>query len=320
MINLKDIDLKIIGYLYNHNREPFTKIAKSLKLTRQQVEYSISKLEQEGIIQGYFPVINYSKLSYNLFTIILLKFSNSSQIKSFKEKYKNDSHRILHGELLSQYDLFMTLIFKDEKERNEYLLNLFQNNQISSHLIIEPYYNEMYPLKFIGNNTQNSFVMIDYNKEEIKLDERDKKILKILSINARTKLIDIASKSKTSIESVLYKIKRMEKERLILGSRAYFDMDKIGYFYTLLLINMTQMSKSNQEKIKNFAKTNPNIDSISLMANTPNCYIQVFNKSESELREVLKSLKEHFKEELFSVNILPLKNEGENLNPLPFLS
>ena len=61
------------------------------------------------------------------------------------------------------------------------------------------------------------------------------------------------------------------------------------------------------------------IDSLSFSLAKPNCFLQIFHKEESELREVLQKLKETFKDKSFLIELAPLKNEGEDLNALPFL-
>jgi len=108
-------------------------------------------------------------------------------------------------------------------------------------------------------------------------------------------------------------------EKAFLGARAYFDMQKLGYFYTLIFLTFTNFSNSIQEKLKHFAKTNPNVEILSFILGKPNSYIQIFHKEENELRKVLEKLKEIFKQESFTLDIIPLKNEGEDINSLPFL-
>jgi DNA-binding Lrp family transcriptional regulator len=320
MINIKESDLNLLAYLYSHNREPATRIAKALKLTREQVDYKIKKFEEEKIIKGYIPIVDYSKLGYNLITTLLIKFNKPSKISEFKQKYKSDQHRISYGELLAEYDLFMMLIFKDEKERSEYLSSFFQENNelISNYLILEPNYTKLYPLKFLNNKLKNNWIMIDSKKEQIKIDEKDKKILKLLSKNARAKLTDLAIKTNSSAEATLYRIRRLQKEKLLLGSRAYFDMQKLGYFYTLLFIDINNSKEANR-KLKHFAENSPHVESVSFFLQKPTCYMQIFYKSKEEFRETIQSFKNTFKEESFNMKIIPLLNEGEDINTLPFL-
>ncbi len=319
-IKLKPADLNLLAYLYHNAREPITKIARALHLSREQINYKIQKFENQGLIKGDIPLINYAKFGYSYQAILLLKFSNNLLIQDFKKKHKDDKNRISHGEILSHYDFFMVLVFQNEKERNDYIFSLLQQHkEITDYLVLEPHYLESYPLKFAGISQKEPRLIIEYKKPEIKIDEKEIKILKVLSKNAKARIIDISEETGLSAELVVYKLKRLKQEKAFLGARAYFDMQKLGYFYTLIFLTFANFSHAVQEKLKHFAKINPHAEILSFMLGKPNCYIQVFHKEENELRKVLEKLKEIFKEELFTSEIIPLKNEGEDINALPFL-
>ena len=50
-----------------------------------------------------------------------------------------------------------------------------------------------------------------YDVEKIKLDSKDKKILELLYKNSRTPVSEIARKTGIPKDSVLYRVKRLEK-------------------------------------------------------------------------------------------------------------
>jgi len=205
-IKLKPIDLKLLAYLYHNARESSTAIAKALNLTREQINYKIQKFENQGLIKGYIPIINYAKFGYSHHVILLLKFSNNSLIQDFKKNHKQDKNRILHGEPLAKYDFFMVLVFQNEKQRNDYIFSLLhQHKEITDYLILEPHHLENYPLKFAGISKKEPHLIIEYKKPEIKIDEKEKNILKVLSKNAKARIIDIAKQTNLSAELVVRK-------------------------------------------------------------------------------------------------------------------
>ncbi len=318
-LKLKPTDKKLIAYLYQHSRESLSGIAKETNLSREQVTYRIEKYLKEGIIKGFFPIINYDKVGYPITTIVMLSFNSKQALGSFKQKCIKDKHRISHGEVLAKYDLFMILIFQNEKDKSDYLSNLLSNNNIADFLILEPYNLELYPLKFVDNAKKEGYQVILEEKKIEKFEDKDRKILKSLLNDARIKVIDIAKQTNMSAELIVYHLKKLKERGILLGSRAYFDMKKLGFFYTLLFINMKNISKENQEKLKKFAKKEPFIETIAFMFNKPNCYMQIFHADEHELRETLLRFKEEFKEESHELEIIPIKDAGEDINTIPFL-
>ena len=318
---LKPLDKKLLAYLYHDSREPTTKIAKKLKISREQVSYRIKKFESEGIIKGHIPLLNYNRLGYSIINLILLKFNKQNYTQQFKNQIKKSKNRITTVETLSKYDLGILLIFKNEKQRNDYISEMlsFHSSEISEYLIIEPYYSEFYPLKFLGNIESPPRVFHEYKLKEYELDEKEKKILEVLNKDANSRIIDIAKQTGLSAELVVYKLKQLRKENVLLSTRAYFDMEKTGFFYSIILINFHNFSKQNQEKIRQFAGKCSYIDSLMFATGKPNCYIQIFHRDILELHKTLNQLREAFQNESLTTEIIPLKNEGEDVNSIPFL-
>ncbi len=319
IFKLKQTDKKLLAYLYQHGRESLSEIAKKTNLSREQVTYRIEKYLKEGVIKGFFPIINYNKVGYSLTTLIMLSFDSQQALSSFKQKCVKDKHRVSHGEVLAKYDLFMVLIFQNEKEKGDYLSNLLSENNIANFLVLEPYNLGLYPLKFIETAKKEGYQVILEEKKKEKLEDKDKEILRALLTDARIRVIDIAKQTGLSAELVVYHLKKLKERGILLGSRAYFDMEKLGFFYTLLFINMKKFSSENQEKLKRFAKKEPFIETIAFMFSKPNCYMQIFHANEQELRETLARFKDEFKGEAHELEIIPVKDAGENINTIPFI-
>lgn len=319
-IKLKETDYKLLCYLYHSYNEPLSKIAKATKLSRDQVEYRINKYLKEGLIRKFFPIFNYSKLGYNLLTLFLLKFEKPKMIENFSENLNKTKNCISYGEVYGKYDLWIECIFKNEKELNEFIFKLFENekNFIVDYVLIRPQFTELYPLKFFNYPYKESYLPFSEEKEA-RLDEIDLKILKTLSKNGRARLIDIAIKTNISTELALYRIKRLKKEKIILGNRIHFDTSLLGYFYTIIFINFRNFSEKNKEKIKSFAKSSKNTTSLFFNLQKPNCIIQFFHKDEKEIRVAIEKIRRLFKEDSIEIDVLQIGEDKEEVRPLPFL-
>ncbi len=320
-MNLKPIDYKLLGYLYHNYNEPLSRIAKATKLSRDQVEYRINKYLQEGLIKKFFPVFDWSKLGYEVLAILLLKFEKPKMVEEFSKTLLKDKNCMSFGKVYGEYDLYLNCIFENEKQFNEFVSKLFENeeNFIINYIVIKPQFAELYPLKFFNYNKEDYIISSHESKKEVKLSKTDLKILKILSENGRTRLIDIAIKSEISSELIWYRLKKLRKEKVILGNRIQFDMSKLGYFFTLIILNFRNFSEKNKAKIKSFAKTSKNINSLIFNLHKPNCIIQLFHKEEKEIRESIEKLKKMFDEDSIEINIIPIGEDEEKIRPLPFL-
>lgn len=318
-MELKESDFKLLSYLYHNNREPISKIAKACKITRDQVEYKLNKYISYKLIVKFFPVINYPALNYNCLAIILIKTSKENEISVLLKNIQKNKNIISYGKAFGKYDLYINSIFKDEKELSEYISNLIGEENISDYAIIKPYFTELYPLKFLNGNYKNNLSLINESDKKIKLDEKDKKILKSLNKDGRIKIIDIAKETGMSSELILYKLKKLVKEKIILGSRIQFDMEKLEYSFSILLLNIKNLSDVNKEKIKKFSKESKNINSIILSLTKPNCIIQLFHKNNQEIKDTILDLKNTFKNNEIEIDLLLINQEEGEINTLPFL-
>ena len=317
-MELKHSDLKLLTYLYSHAREPSTKIAKAIGLSREQVDYKIKKLLDSGTIKKFGTIFNYGALGYSFYALLMIKFSKQIYAKKFHESKEKDGNLISKGIILNKYDIFMNLVFKDENEFRNYLSSFLekQKGKISDYLIVNPYFAELYPLKFLENRQE--ILMWNISSDKISLDKKDIQILKMLEKDGRERIVDIAASLKVSPELILYNIKKLYEKKIIVGQRIAFDMKRLGYSLSIVSMNFKNPSRENMEKIKSFAKKSKYANTLILSVSNPNCFIQFFHKSIEELRKEIKDIKELFDNEEISIDVLFVEAE-EEINTLPFL-
>ncbi len=86
------------------------------------------------------------------------------------------------------------------------------------------------------------------------LDNTDEKILKNLMMDARQSARQLALKLGMSTVTVLTRIKKLEKEKIIKGYTAIIDHEKIGYSLTAIIEVLAKNDKivSIEEEISKF--------------------------------------------------------------------
>lgn len=78
---MDNLDRQIISILEKNGRITHEEISKKLNMSRPAIHQRISKLEQQGIIEGYRTKINWNKLGYNITAIISLKVKTNDFYK-----------------------------------------------------------------------------------------------------------------------------------------------------------------------------------------------------------------------------------------------
>ena len=73
MITLKELELKLISELMKNSRRSDRELAKAIGVSQPTVSRLIKKLENQGIIKEYTMIPDFSKLGFNMLSLIMLK-------------------------------------------------------------------------------------------------------------------------------------------------------------------------------------------------------------------------------------------------------
>jgi len=71
--SLDEIDSGILKILQEDCRTPLEQIANELKVPKSTIHYRIKRLEEEGIIEGYYAKVNHAKLGEDYLTATFVR-------------------------------------------------------------------------------------------------------------------------------------------------------------------------------------------------------------------------------------------------------
>jgi len=131
---------------------------------------------------------------------------------------------------------------------------------------------------------------------ELNFDEKDKKIARILHRNSRAKLIDIYKATKIPIDTIKYRIKKMEKNSIIKRYRLILDTSKLGYHRYEIFLRCIHLSDKVISKFKEYAKQNSNIEFFSKCVGSWDIEFTAYFKTSKELRNFILEVKQEFGE------------------------
>jgi DNA-binding Lrp family transcriptional regulator len=114
-------------------------------------------------------------------------------------------------------------------------------------------------------------------------------------------------------------IRKLQKLGVIQGTKLVFNMALLGYSYSVILFNVTGHSDSLQKEIKEFCNKHPFVNSLGLSINKPNGFIQIFHKTNEELRDTIQDLKNLLSKNYVEYKILNVLEE-EQINTFPLFS
>lgn len=154
---LDEIDKKILGFLVENTRMPFTEIAHKMGVSAGTIHVRVKKMEDAKIIIGSSLVIDYSSLGYNFTTYIgiLLSKSNKTQyVLGILEKIPNVTElNVTSG----KYNIFCKIRAKNTEDARRiiYYINDIEDVMGTESMIsIEEYFSDKNRLikSVVGSN------------------------------------------------------------------------------------------------------------------------------------------------------------------------
>lgn len=295
-IDLKD--KKIISQLDDNSRQSNSQIGRKVGLSKEVVGYRINRLEESALINGYYSLIDFYKLGY--FSVrVYLKLINASkkiedEIINFLKLNKTVFY--LH-KIDGSFDIgvgtYVKSIYDFEKFYNHFKekFKAYLGNEKISIFTRAYHFNRSYILEKRFDDSNSKIIGGETSE---KIDHLDEKILRILAKNARIEIINISLKLKVPANTIAFRIKQLEKRKIILGYKLSFNFKNYGYEYYKVDLNLNDFSRIKE--LYKFAHLNPNILYIDDTLGGSDFEFDLEVKDRSEFLNILYSLRDKFPE------------------------
>lgn len=129
----------------------------------------------------------------------------------------------------------------------------------------------------------------------IKLDAKDKKILELLSQDARMSISEISKKSKIQRDSVAYRINKLEKLNVIKFYTTILNPLALGFpIYSYVHIKLHNLDESLEKQFVAFLVANPQVTYVVKISGEWDYDITIAAKDLGNFDDVLKEIRYKF--------------------------
>lgn len=135
---------------------------------------------------------------------------------------------------------------------------------------------------------------INENPEKVKLDAKDRKIIVLLSEDARIQASEIAKKVMLSRDAVAYRIKRMQEHEVILLFFPNINPQQFSYSTYHLFFLMDEKQKNKQNSLINYLKEHKNTKSVMAYTDTWDVQWTLVAKNTQEFDKIITELTHKF--------------------------
>jgi len=299
-------DKKILALLDEDARFTNSQIARRVKLSKPAVEYRIQRFNKNKVISQCYTVIDFTKLGYSQYKV----YFNFQDVSLEEEKrifghWVKDKNSVWVASVRGRWDLAVSIIAKSNFEFGQVLngfMNKFSKFILDKDVLLTEY-SPIYSREYLANAKSSEFVY-GVPSEIVSLDDSDKKILKVLSVNARINIIDLAKKTKLSRDIVNYRIKKLTKQGIIFQYRCYLDLPNIGIRHYKVIFRTKNFDEKAEKQIKNYVSSHKKATQFLKLIGSWDLEIEFEVENEEELYKVINEMRLKFSNIIRDFDIL----------------
>jgi DNA-binding Lrp family transcriptional regulator len=125
----ENLDAKLVNALLGDGRASLRSLAEELDVSVTTVSNHLRDLEDEGVIEGYTPRVNYDALGYDVTAVIQLKVEGSA-LPEITSRLREQNQMISVYEVTGDYDIIAIGKFKDTDGMNRQIKALLTDQDI----------------------------------------------------------------------------------------------------------------------------------------------------------------------------------------------
>jgi DNA-binding Lrp family transcriptional regulator len=299
MYKLDIKDRKILYELDLNCRQSNAQIGKKVGLKRDVVGYRIKRLEDEGIINNYWTLIDTFRLGYDVFRIYINFQYVSSDIKEkIIQYFVNYPNSWVVASEKSEIDLDVVVWVKDIFEFYQFwekTLDLYEDHfaKYAISIYIQGIvYKKSYLLSASQDKSEREISRLTCSGKSIAIDKLDYKLLNELAVNARSPLIDLAEKLVCSSQNVNYRIKNLIKNGVIKSFRVDVNLSKLGL--KRFKIDIYLKNHKLKKPVLNFLKNKPYLEFMNIAIGWADLEPEFVVQKLDELYRILEDIDSNF--------------------------
>jgi len=288
---------ELLNRLYLDSRESFISLGKKLRLSNTAVERRLTRLKNDGIVSLLFADVNFAKLGlkgYRLyFKFDVMDQRTEQEVLEFFKSYP----RTLWGVVCEgEYDVLWRIIAMDEVEVESamYLMvERFGTKIIEKTVVATTYQAYLAWNKALGTPRHPEFSM-EAITEPQPVDSKDMRLLALLYSNARETTVGLSKQVGLTPDAVQYRIRRLVREKYILGYTAWFDAKKLGFNYYKFLIGFRSITRAKEKQFLSYCLANDNIIFINKTIGSWDIELDIIVRNNAELHNFTREMKTKF--------------------------
>lgn len=320
-------DIRIFNALYENSRCTYSALAKKAKISRELAAYRVNRLLENKIINGFVTIINTKALGFLKYDIYL-RFQKMHEEKENEiiGRLKKEKSITWIATVGGNYDLALQVSVKSIEQFDRVLTQVLTacGDCISNYVIMNVLRENSSPMNLLGEKIEPSAHRgkpdgsfrkeLDISKSRIfegsvKIDDKDKAILRILAGDARASFMDLSARVSLTPNAVSYRIKKLIEQGVIAGFIATPSFPLLGLEWDFILLKFKNFTNENEKSFLYFMEQHPHICYGAKLVGNWNYAVSIASKGPMHLRKILMELRDVFKDTLHEYETIRIFNQ-----------
>jgi|GEM_PF-6451894 len=314
-MRIDERDAKLLQLIDLKGRTTYAALAKALRISKPAVKRRLERLEEAGVIRRYIAIINLPKLGYNAYKLSLkLTGMDDEDLKRFADH----AHKMKEaGWVLScigRWDLLVIVYARGASQ-----LNMLYR-QLITPIVGQIAHKQVSVLASFTHLSHDCLVRdrpasvrqqvtIGGPLETVQLDELDLKLLDAVSHDARASLVKLAAALSVTPKTVRTRLKRLEREDIILGYNAVLETEKLGLEHHKVHVYLSDLSDRSYRQVRGWITSLPETVLFTEAVSNSDLDFDVKVPTTTRLHEIVQVLRSRFKGLIKDVQTLLVTDE-----------
>ena len=256
-------DLKILYELDRNSRQSNAEIGKKVRLSKEVVKYRIDRMLHSGVIIKFHTVTNYFRLGINKYKLYLrFRDVDNGKLEEIGNYFRDHRKTEWVVSCTGRWDMIVTFHLRNVNEFDDEIQNMM--NRFSPYIQEKATTTMLHLVHHLreylrGSDGREMKPIVYHNSADgqISIDETDREIIKVLTNNARMPVREVAARLKTTPRVVQYRMRRLEKEGVILAYKVLVDPKRMGSIFCKAIFYLASSKKENIEKFVAYCSSIP---------------------------------------------------------------
>lgn len=129
-MSLDDTDIRILEHLQRDGRASLRKLAEKMDLSPSTVSNRFHRLQEDGIIRGFRPVIDHEKAGFGLTGVIEVN-AEASMMEDVSPHIRDLDRVVAFFEVTGDTDMILVCKFLDREDMNRFVKDLQKQDGVT---------------------------------------------------------------------------------------------------------------------------------------------------------------------------------------------